>query len=105
AGAVAVARTFVPGAEPFAGLDLVLKTRLVEEIGALSTQRQLTVVLVSHDPLDCTTLCRSAVVLDQGSVVEAGGLTDLLHAPRSTVLTVFRDPLMRNQRSGTHAPG
>jgi iron(III) transport system ATP-binding protein len=76
--------------EPFSGLDLVLKTRLLKEIAALADEQQLTVLLVSHDPLDAVTLCRSAVVLEEGRVTEAGALADLLNAPRSELLRTFQ---------------
>jgi ABC-type Fe3+/spermidine/putrescine transport system ATPase subunit len=93
ARAVAVQPAFLLLDEPFAGLDLVTKTRLLQEIAALAAKRNLTVLLVTHDPLEATMLCRSAVVLDNGRVEESGALLDLLRVPRSEVLKVFRDHL------------
>jgi ABC-type Fe3+/spermidine/putrescine transport system ATPase subunit len=90
ARAVAVRPTFLFLDEPFASLDLVLKARLLQEIAALAEQRQMTVLLVSHDPRDAARLCRSAVVLDGGRVLEAGPLEDLLKAPQSDLLKFFR---------------
>jgi iron(III) transport system ATP-binding protein len=76
--------------EPFSGLDLVIKTRLLKEIAALAREQCLTVLLVSHDPMDAVALCRAAIVLEGGQVTEAGILTDLLNAPRSEILKAFQ---------------
>ena len=77
--------------EPFSGLDLVTKSHLLGEIALLSETRNLTVLLVTHDPTEATTLCQSALVLDQGHLVESGPWKELLAAPQSEVLKVFRE--------------
>lgn len=79
--------------EPFAGLDVGTKTHLLREISTLATTRQFTVILVTHDPLETATLCRSVIVLQDGHIEEAGSLADLLRAPQSETLKVFRDHL------------
>jgi len=86
ARAVAVRPAFLLMDEPYAGLDLVLKSRLLPEVRELAALQEMTVILVTHDPWEAMSLCRSAVVLDQGRIVEAGPLTDLLDAPRSDPL-------------------
>ena len=101
ARAIAVQPTFLLLDEPFSGLDLVTKAELLKEISALAAARKLTVVLVTHDPIEATTLCRSALVLGKGCVEETGALEDLLRAPRSDMLRVFHDHLhARNIRLG-----
>lgn len=80
--------------EPFSGLDLVTKTKLLEEIAALAVKRKLTIVLVSHDPLEVTTLCRSVLVLENGYVEEAGTLDNLLRTPQSEILRAFHSYLL-----------
>jgi iron(III) transport system ATP-binding protein len=89
ARAIAVRPAFLLLDEPFSGLDLVTKTHLLREIGCLSQTRNLTVLLVTHDPVEATTLCQSALVLDQGCLVESGPWRELLVAPESEVLKVF----------------
>jgi ABC-type Fe3+/spermidine/putrescine transport system ATPase subunit len=81
--------------EPFSGLDLVVKARLIEEIHRLAGERGFTVLLVSHDPLEAAPLCRAAVVLKEGEIEEAGPLAGLLQAPRSELLQAFREQLRR----------
>jgi len=81
--------------EPFAGLDLVTKSRLLDEIAALAEEHRFTIVLVTHDPLEVERLCRFAVVLDQGEVQEDGALEALLRQPKSAVLQAFPHPTGR----------
>lgn len=79
--------------EPFSGLDLVTKITLLKEISLLAEKKQITLVLVSHDPIEATTLCRQAVVLNQGRIEESGSLMDLLREPKSQILRVFRESM------------
>jgi ABC-type Fe3+/spermidine/putrescine transport system ATPase subunit len=79
--------------EPFSGLDLVTKITLLEEISLLAEKKKITLVLVSHDPIEATTLCRQAVVLNQGRIEESGILMDLLREPKSQILRVFRESM------------
>ena len=96
---VALARAIAPSPaflfldEPFAGLDLITKTRLLAEIHALATEHRFTIVLVTHDPRDATTLCLSAVVLNAGRVEASGPLDELLGSPKSELLKAFRTQL------------
>jgi iron(III) transport system ATP-binding protein len=99
ARAIAVRPAFLLLDEPYAGLDLVIKSRLLADVHALTASRHMTVILVTHDPWEAMTLCRSALVLDQGQLVEAGRLTDLLRSPRSDLLRIFRDEFRRHELS------
>jgi len=97
ARAVAVRPAFLLMDEPYAGLDLVLKSRLLPEVQELAALQGMTVILVTHDPLDVLSLCHSAVVLEQGTIVEAGELTELLESPRSDLLRAFRGEFGRQE--------
>ena len=98
ARAVAVRPTFLLLDEPYAGFDLVLKSRLLAEVRALAAAQNTTIVLVTHDPFEATAaLCRSAVILDRGRVAEAGPFTALLQAPRLRAAAAFRDELNRHK--------
>jgi ABC-type Fe3+/spermidine/putrescine transport system ATPase subunit len=89
ARALTVRPTYLLLDEPFSGLDLVTKTSLLTDIALLVAAQHCTIVLVTHDPLEATTLCRAALVLDEGRVVEAGPFEALLQTPRSETLRVF----------------
>ena len=97
ARAIAVRPTFLLLDEPYASLDLVLKSRLLAEVRSLAAAQAMTVILVTHDPMEAMSLCRSAVVLDQGRIIEAGPFTTLLRTPRSELLRVFRDEFSRHR--------
>ncbi len=97
---VALARAIAPKPEyilldePFAALDLVIKARLVDELRRLADKREVTLLLVSHDPSDAASLCPWACVLDEGRLNEAGPLADLLNNPCSRLLRLFRERLL-----------
>ncbi len=75
------------------GRDLITKSRLLSEIQALATEHRFTIVLITHDPLEATTLCQSAVVLNGGRMEAAGTLDELLRTPKSEILKAFRAQL------------
>lgn len=75
--------------EPFSGLDLTLKTEILEEIRRLAKELDLTVLLVSHDALEAVALCTEAFVLENGRCKEKGSFDLLLQNPASTTLRTF----------------
>lgn len=101
---VALARAIAPRPdfmfldEPFASLDLVVKERLIGELRHLAELQNLTLVLVTHDPVDAAALCQWACVLDAGRLSEAGVLDELLIEPRSPLLQLFRQRMSSRHR-------
>jgi ABC-type sugar transport system ATPase subunit len=95
ARAIAARPAFLLLDEPFAGLDLILKTQLLKEIAGLAARRHLTVLLVTHDPVDALTLCRSAILLNNGRVEATGLLRDLVRTSEANIFQVFREHLGR----------
>jgi ABC-type Fe3+/spermidine/putrescine transport system ATPase subunit len=77
--------------EPFASLDLSTKDRLLAEIRSLAEGQPLTLIVVTHDPLEATSLCQHAIVLDDGALIESGAWDELLRSPQSALLRLFRD--------------
>src|SRR5262245_26750741 len=90
ARAIAVRPRFLLLDEPFAGLDLATKTALLGEIADLASAQRLTVILVTHDPLEAVGLCRFALILEGGRLVQSGELEEVLREPRSSLLEIFR---------------
>jgi ABC-type Fe3+/spermidine/putrescine transport system ATPase subunit len=90
ARALAGAPRFLFLDEPFSGLDLVTKASLLKDISRLVDARKVTLVLVTHDPPEALSLCRSAVVMENGQIERSGCLRDLLEEPQSELLRVFK---------------
>jgi ABC-type Fe3+/spermidine/putrescine transport system ATPase subunit len=103
---VALARALAPAPrhlfldEPFASIDLPVKSRLLAEIARLAAQQSIAVFLVTHDPLEALGLCEEAVVLEGGRLSAQGRLKTLLasESPDSETLRAFRDQLCALQR-------
>jgi ABC-type sulfate/molybdate transport systems ATPase subunit len=94
---VALARAIAgePGAllldEPFSSLDLLLKQELFATVCEVANTCAL--VLVTHDPLEALALCRTALVLEAGSIVEHGPLGEMITHPASQLLRLFSQRL------------
>jgi ABC-type Fe3+/spermidine/putrescine transport system ATPase subunit len=93
ARAVASQPAFLLFDEPFSGLDLVTKAQVIESISRLTRTQGITLVLVTHEPSDALDLCERGIVLEEGSIAEAGHWADLLREPRSRLLEVFKERL------------
>jgi len=84
---VAIARALVlrPAAllldEPLGSLDVALKEDLQGVFARLFAERGLPVLYVTHDPAEARRLARRVVVLERGSVTQAGTPAELAAAP------------------------
>jgi ABC-2 type transport system ATP-binding protein len=76
--------------EPTIGLDVVSKGRLREFLRRVNTERQVTLLLTTHDLQDIEALCRRVMVIDHGSLVYDGTLPGL-HAQGSSTRTLVVD--------------
>jgi ABC-type Fe3+/spermidine/putrescine transport system ATPase subunit len=86
--------------EPFSSLDLVTKMALLQDIAQLVTERDISLVLVTHDLIEATRLCHFAVVLNRGVVEESGEFGKLMQEPRSEILKVFKTSLSAKEVPG-----
>ncbi len=75
--------------EPFTGLDLTLKAEIFSEIRRLADECDLTLLLVTHDPLEAIALASEAIVLEDGRCREQGAIEGLLANPQSGTLQAF----------------
>jgi molybdate transport system ATP-binding protein len=63
--------------EPLASIDRPLRARIVPFLAELPSRTGVPMVLVSHDPLEVTALCRWVAVLSEGRVVAQGDPQDV----------------------------
>lgn len=76
--------------EPFSGLDLITKSELLGDILKLTEKENIAVVLVTHDLTEAMTLCKSVIVLNRGGIEEKGNFPEILKAPQSALLRLFK---------------
>lgn len=68
--------------EPVSALDVSVRAQVLNLLTSEVRERALTLVLVSHDLAVVRHLCQRVLVIDQGMLVESGGVEELLRAPR-----------------------
>jgi len=76
--------------EPTIGLDVVSKGRLRDFLRRVNAERDVTLLLTTHDLQDIEQLCSRVMVIDRGSLVYDGTLAGL-HARGSSTRTVIVD--------------
>jgi len=76
--------------EPTIGLDVVSKGRLRDFLRNVNAEREVTLLLTTHDLQDIEQLCSRVMVIDHGSLVYDGTLTGL-HARGSSTRTLVVD--------------
>lgn len=76
--------------EPTSGLDATVAVRILELIERLRVERDLGILLISHDLGVVTQLCLDTVVLYRGEVVERGDTERLLTRPRHPYTAALR---------------
>jgi ABC-2 type transport system ATP-binding protein len=76
--------------EPTIGLDVVSKGRLREFLRNVNAERDVTLLLTTHDLQDIEQLCSRVMVIDHGSLVYDGSLAGL-HAQGSSTRTLVVD--------------
>jgi ABC-2 type transport system ATP-binding protein len=76
--------------EPTIGLDVVSKGRLREFLREVNAEREVTLLLTTHDLQDIEQLCSRVMVIDHGSLVYDGKLAGL-HELGSSTRTLIVD--------------
>jgi peptide/nickel transport system ATP-binding protein len=79
--------------EPTASLDPIAQQGIVDLLVGLVRERDMGLLLVSHDLAMVADIADRLVVLDEGQVVETGPARDLLAQPQSPALRAMIDPL------------
>jgi peptide/nickel transport system ATP-binding protein len=68
--------------EPVSALDVLVREEILQLLSGLIKTLNLTLVLISHDLSVITRLCNTVVVMQQGSIVEAGNTQDVFANPQ-----------------------
>ena len=81
ARALCVGAEFLVADEPVSALDVTTRIEVIELLARLRRERQLSIVMVSHDMSVVAALCDTTVVLKDGEVIEAGATMSILNDP------------------------
>jgi ABC-2 type transport system ATP-binding protein len=65
--------------EPTIGLDVVAKSKIRTFIKEINKERNLTVMLTTHDMRDIEQICDRIIMIDQGKKLYDGTLTDFIN--------------------------
>jgi osmoprotectant transport system ATP-binding protein len=81
--------------EPLGALDPIVRHELQDELAAIFTALDKTVILVTHDIAEAVFLAPRLVLLHEGRVVQDGTLQDLRERPASALVSRFIDAARR----------
>lgn len=73
--------------EPFAALDPLTKTGLLEDIGRLKAKLGFASVIVTHDFGEALRLADRIAVMDRGEIVQEGTAEDLIRSPANETVS------------------
>jgi thiamine transport system ATP-binding protein len=78
--------------EPFSALDPGLRLEMLDLVRQLQAERALTVVMVSHNPLDARRIAGRSAFVSDGRILAAGPTEALLAAREPAALRTFLGP-------------
>ncbi len=70
--------------EPTSALDVSIQAQIIHLLTTLQSQRNLTMIFISHDLAVVERLCDLGLVLKSGQVVEQGAIATLFQYPKSS---------------------
>lgn len=68
--------------EATSALDVITQQEVLQLIGRINRERNMSVLFISHDLPSVAALCHRMAILHDGQIVESGPVADLLSAPR-----------------------
>jgi molybdate transport system ATP-binding protein len=86
ASAAAVAGGVLLLDEPFTGLELTLRSELIEDLKAWAAQKNLSVLSVTHDIAEAFQLDAEVIKLSEGRIVQQGPAATVLAEDRARLL-------------------
>ena len=82
--------------EPLTVIDPNLKFRLRRKLQEINQKYQSTLIYVTYDQNEALTLTKSIIVMDPGSIVQAGTPSELFDRPKTTFVGCFIGALAMN---------
>jgi peptide/nickel transport system ATP-binding protein len=85
---ISIARALAPrpsvliADEPVSALDVSVRKQILDLLGRLVDEFELTLVLVSHDLTVVRHVCDRVAVMRRGEIVELGGVREIYQAPK-----------------------
>ncbi|WP_433432598.1 dipeptide/oligopeptide/nickel ABC transporter permease/ATP-binding protein [Nonomuraea sp. CA-141351] len=86
--------------EPTSALDVTVRTEVLDLLHRLQTERDMAILLISHDLDEVAHLCTRTYVMYAGQIVETGATADLLDRPLHPYTTALIDAMPRRARPG-----
>ncbi len=89
--------------EPTIGVDVVAKERFRNFMHRLNRERQVTVLLTTHDMSDIEKVCERMLIIDHGQIIYDGRVAGIKQqlAPHRTLVVDFSEPVGEIQLAGT----
>ena len=75
--------------EPTIGLDVLVKSNIRKAIKELNKKYNTTVILTTHDMSDIEELCSRIIIIDKGSILYDGSLSDIKYQFGNTKTIIF----------------
>lgn len=78
--------------EPFSNLDMIHSNIIRSVIHDISTQLQISCILVSHDPLDILSWADEVLIMKDGQIVQSGSPDEVYHHPQNIYVAGLLGP-------------
>jgi len=75
--------------EPFASLDPPTKEAIIEDLGRVMKVKNTTAVMATHDRMDALRLSSRIAVMDNGTIVQIGSPSEVMHQPVNESVAAF----------------
>ncbi len=81
--------------EPFTNLDMQNKMMMNEVIHAITSQNNITCILVSHDPVDVLSWAERILLMKDGEIIQSGSPTAIYLTPSNDYAASLLGPFLR----------